>query len=159
MSVPPITFEDGVIFTLTYEDGNTTDVVLAKSVTAERNKVHIVPTLQGDPYNGHEYVDLGLPSGLKWATCNVGATKPEECGDYFAWADTEPYYGIPWVPDTRLAWLHPGERVLTASQNRSYTANSNLYIENMHMGGGMDARALADAMSAENRRISAGFGS
>lgn len=92
MSVPPITFEDGVIFTLTYEDGNTTDVVLAKSVTAERNKVHIVPTLQGDPYNGHEYVDLGLPSGLKWATCNVGATKPEECGDYFAWADTEPYY-------------------------------------------------------------------
>ena len=67
--------------------------------------------------------------------------------------------GIPWVPDTRLAWLHPGERVLTASQNRSYTANSNMYIEHMHMGGGMDARALADEMSAENRRISAGFGS
>jgi len=67
--------------------------------------------------------------------------------------------GIPWVPDTRLAWLHPGERVLTASQNRSYTANSNLYIENMHMGGGMDAQALAEAMSAQNRRISAGFGS
>ena len=67
--------------------------------------------------------------------------------------------GIPWVPDTRLAWLHTGERVLTASQNRSYTANSNLYIENMHMGGGMDAQALAEAMSAQNRRISAGFGS
>ena len=45
-----------------------------------------------DPYNGHEYVDLGLPSGLKWATCNVGATKPEEYGDYFAWGDTVPYY-------------------------------------------------------------------
>ena len=42
--------------------------------------------------NGHEYVDLGLPSGLKWATCNVGATKPEEYGDYFAWGDTVPYY-------------------------------------------------------------------
>ena len=67
--------------------------------------------------------------------------------------------GIPWVPDTMLAWLHPGERVLTARENRSYTANSNLYIENMNMGGGMDARALADAMSAQNRRISAGFGS
>ena len=35
--------------------------------------------------NGHEYVDLGLPSGLLWATCNVGANAPEECGDYFAW--------------------------------------------------------------------------
>ena len=42
--------------------------------------------------NGHEYVDLGLPSGLKWATCNVGASKPEEYGDYFAWGDTVPYY-------------------------------------------------------------------
>lgn len=38
--------------------------------------------------NGHEYVDLGL--SVKWATCNVGATKPEEYGDYFAWAETEP---------------------------------------------------------------------
>lgn len=40
----------------------------------------------------HEYVDLGLPSGLKWATFNVGANSPEEYGDYFAWGETEPYY-------------------------------------------------------------------
>ena len=33
-------------------------------------------------------VDLGLPSGLKWATCNVGATKPEEYGNYYAWGET-----------------------------------------------------------------------
>ena len=39
--------------------------------------------------NGHEYVDLGLPSGIKWATCNVGATKPEEFGGYYAWGETE----------------------------------------------------------------------
>ena len=41
-----------------------------------------------DKYSGHEYVDLGLPSGLLWATCNVGATSPEESGDYFAWGET-----------------------------------------------------------------------
>ena len=40
--------------------------------------------------NGHDYVDLGLPSGLKWATCNVGATTPEGYGDYFAWGETAP---------------------------------------------------------------------
>lgn len=34
-------------------------------------------------------VDLGLPSGLKWASCNVGATKPEEYGGYYAWGETE----------------------------------------------------------------------
>ncbi len=36
---------------------------------------------------GHEWVDLGLPSGTKWATCNIGAAA-EETGDYFAWGDT-----------------------------------------------------------------------
>ena len=39
--------------------------------------------------NGHEYVDLGLPSGLKWATCNVGADSPEDYGDYYAWGEVE----------------------------------------------------------------------
>ena len=37
--------------------------------------------------DGYEYVDLGLPSGTKWATFNVGATKPEEIGNYYAWGD------------------------------------------------------------------------
>lgn len=39
-----------------------------------------------------EAVDLGLPSGVKWASFNLGATKPEEYGDYYAWGETEPYY-------------------------------------------------------------------
>ena len=40
------------------------------------------------------YVDLGLPSGLLWATCNVGANSPEDYGQYFAWGETQPkeYY-------------------------------------------------------------------
>ena len=40
--------------------------------------------------DNHEYVDLGLPSGTLWATCNVGANSPEEYGDYFAWGETVP---------------------------------------------------------------------
>lgn len=39
-------------------------------------------------HEGHGYVDLGL--SVKWATCNVGATSPEEYGDYFAWGETSP---------------------------------------------------------------------
>ncbi|MBR5982206.1 MAG: InlB B-repeat-containing protein [Bacteroidales bacterium] len=38
--------------------------------------------------NGHEWVDLGLPSGTKWAICNVGAENPEETGNYYAWGET-----------------------------------------------------------------------
>ena len=50
----------------------------------------------GNYANGHDYVDLGLPSGLKWATCNVGATKPEEYGNYYAWGETEPKSTYDW---------------------------------------------------------------
>lgn len=39
--------------------------------------------------NSHEFVDLGLPSGIKWATCNVGAGMPWEYGGYYAWGETE----------------------------------------------------------------------
>ena len=67
--------------------------------------------------------------------------------------------GLPYVPYDGLYRLHRGERVMTAGTNRNYTANSNLYVENMNMNNGMDAQALAAAMSAQNRRISAGFGS
>ena len=41
--------------------------------------------------NGYDYVDLGLPSGTLWATCNVGASKPSESGLYFQWGDTQGY--------------------------------------------------------------------
>lgn len=41
-------------------------------------------------HHGHRFVDLGLPSGTLWADCNVGAEKPEDFGDYFAWGETTP---------------------------------------------------------------------
>ena len=44
----------------------------------------------------HAYVDLGLPSGLLWATCNLGADNPEDYGDYFAWGETQPKDTYSW---------------------------------------------------------------
>ena len=58
------------------------------SLTENDSKVHYFGYLT---HNGHEYVDLGLSSGLKWATCNVGANSPEEYGLYFAWGETTGY--------------------------------------------------------------------
>ncbi len=40
--------------------------------------------------NGHEYVDLGLPSGTKWATCNLGAAKASDYGNYYAFGALKP---------------------------------------------------------------------
>ena len=44
----------------------------------------------GSTGTNHEFVDLGLSSGTLWATCNIGATNPEDYGDYFAWGETVP---------------------------------------------------------------------
>ncbi len=49
-----------------------------------------------DP-NGHSYVDLGLPSGALWATCNVGATSPEEYGNHYAWGETSTKLLYRWI--------------------------------------------------------------
>lgn len=46
--------------------------------------------------NGYDYVDLGLPSGTLWATCNIGASSPEEYGDYFAWGETKTKSAFNW---------------------------------------------------------------
>jgi hypothetical protein len=50
----------------------------------------------GAPQDNHEYVDLGLPSGTLWATCNLGANTPEQYGDYFAWGETAPKEVYTW---------------------------------------------------------------
>ena len=50
------------------------------------NKVTAAPTT--GTLNGHEWVDLGLPSGTRWATCNVGASTPTAYGNYYAWGET-----------------------------------------------------------------------
>ena len=60
--------------------------------------------------NGHEYVDLGLPSGIKWATCNVGATKPEEYGGYYAWGETEESENYDW---NTYKWCNGGGDAMT----------------------------------------------
>lgn len=45
-------------------------------------------------HTDYEYVDLGLPSGLKWAKCNIGAEKETDCGLYFAWGETVGYKDV-----------------------------------------------------------------
>lgn len=45
---------------------------------------------------GDDWVDLGLPSGLLWASRNVGATSPEDYGDQFAWGETTPKSVYDW---------------------------------------------------------------
>ena len=68
-------------------------VMTGATKNGEKEKVSDTPVKLSDTavtgmINGHEYVDLGLPSGLLWATCNVGADNPDEYGEYYAWGET-----------------------------------------------------------------------
>ena len=65
-----------------------TEKYLKKCFTKGEAKISNAEKMQnctGGVENGHEWVDLGL--SVKWATCNIGADKPEEYGDYFAWGE------------------------------------------------------------------------
>ena len=66
-------------------------------------------------------VDLGLPSGTLWATCNVGASAPEEYGDYFAWGETEPKDYYDW---STYKWCNGSYTTMTKyCTNSSYGYN------------------------------------
>ena len=69
-----------------------------------------------DPVEG-DWVDLGLPSGTIWATRNVGASYPEDYGDYFAWGETAPKSYYDW---STYKWCNGTYSTLT-----KYCTNSN----------------------------------
>ena len=58
----------------------------------------------------YEAIDLGLPSGLKWASCNVGATVPEQVGAYFAWGETQTKQIYDWE---NYKWCNGTDSVMT----------------------------------------------
>ena len=60
----------------------------------------------GETPSTMEYVDLGLPSGLKWAKCNLGASKPSDYGDYYAWGETAPKAEYTWAT---YKWMQAGQ--------------------------------------------------
>ena len=60
----------------------------------------------GETPSTMEYVDLGLPSGLPWAKCNLGASKPSESGDYYAWGETAPKAEYTWAT---YKWMQAGQ--------------------------------------------------
>ena len=72
--------------------------------------VLLVARFEKAEINGHAYVDLGLPSGLKWATCNVGASSPEEYGGYYAWGETEEKGDYSW---STYKWCNGSDNTMT----------------------------------------------
>ena len=81
----------------------------------------------GGGWDNHTWVDLGLPSGTLWATCNVGATTPEDYGDYFAWGETQPKDYYEW---STYQYCNGSDNTLTKYCNNS-SNGYNGFIDNL----------------------------
>ena len=72
------------------QKAGTATITITDTKTKQTATIAVTVT-DGSDVSPGEAIDLGLPSGTLWASCNVGATKPEEYGDYFAWGETKGY--------------------------------------------------------------------
>lgn len=88
----------------------------------------------------HEYVDLGLPSGLLWATCNVGADSPEDYGDYYQWGGVTP------VTSTfiNVGWdICPGNGGSSSYNSSAIAAWDATHLTNNVLSPEVDAASVA----------------
>ena len=97
--VPPVTFDKGFTVSITKTSGSVFEKSTSKSVTIERNHLSKMSPIEvegGNPVTPSvpDAVDLGL--SVKWASFNLGATKPEEYGDHYAWGETGPKEDYAW---------------------------------------------------------------
>lgn len=90
--VPPLTLTEGFTVKVTDTDGNVWTKTTAKNNHIVRSKVTVMPVQEVSFEESFPYVDLGLPSGLLWATCNLGAEHEYDYGDYYAWGATTTWY-------------------------------------------------------------------
>ena len=117
---------DGFTVTLKAVDGSELQSFTApEGNTIMAENIVIMPELAvtgtgGGGGDEHAYVDLGLPSGLLWATCNVGANAPEEYGDYFAWGETQPKSTYKW---SNYQYYYDGIWVTKYCNNSDYGYN------------------------------------
>ena len=88
------------------------------------------------PPDTHEYVDLGLPSGTLWATRNVGASSPEDYGDYFAWGETVPKDYYDW---STYKWCNGSDTTLTKYCTNSHEGYNGFVDYKTQLDPGDDA--------------------
>ena len=123
-----------------YPKGRYVDEVKAKKEELEAKAAQA--SLTGTA-NGHEWVDLGLPSGTKWATCNIGASKPEDYGNYYAWGETQTKSVYSWESYRYAQGTSWKDHRLTKYCNNSSYGN-NGFTDNLTTLQGSDDPATAN---------------
>ena len=121
MVIAPQTLNKGFTMEL-YNDGLAETISSESPVTVRRSVWGVLKDLGTQPSMAvPDAVDMGLPSGLKWGSFNLGASSPEEYGDYFSWGEIEPKESYSWAT---YKWCMGTEKSLT-----KYCPNSQFGYE------------------------------
>ena len=129
--LPPCTCSSGIKATLTMTSGSKTGMAGIGtlgygSIALEGNKYY---TAGPNEFSLLPVVDLGLPSGILWATCNVGAERenyaPEAYGDFFAWGETTGYSSADTSDGRSFDWASYGLCNGTNTTLTKYNDNSS----------------------------------
>lgn len=97
--------------------------------------------------NGHEYVDLGL--SVKWATCNVGASSPEDHGYYFAWGDSEVKESYTWATYKHTTEGYNSSDGIGKYQITDFCKSGVWYQNGTFVGDNISILDLEDDMAAD----------
>ena len=114
--VPQTTFSNGITITATSSDGASFQKATSKTISIERNKISTMTALEAIFTSGPaipEAVDLSLPSGIKWASLNLGASKPEDFGGYYQWGGLEDVTNTSIYLDNSNCPYHKGSSLST----------------------------------------------
>ncbi len=147
--VPPVTFSQGFTISVVETTGGTFKKSTTKSITIERSMVSKMAVMEveemapGNPVP--EAIDLGL--SVKWASFNLGASKPEDFGDYYAWGETEPYYEPGYAQSESPVWK-PGKEAGYDLPSYKWSVESQFikYCPDMNFGynGCTDTKTILD---------------
>lgn len=142
--IPPVTFSKGFSIIVTDTSGGVMEKSISSSMTITRNTIDSMVALNAE-FSGPampipEAIDLGLPSGIKWASFNLGATKPEEYGGYYQWAGLEDVTSKSVYLDWSNCPYHSGSNRLTG-----WTKYVPLFISTWWSGqGSPDNKTVLD---------------
>lgn len=148
---------DGILDNMT----KIVEAIMAGNTTEKEGWAEIAKQLEllkaavgiGSSTDKVEYVDLGLPSGNLWATCNLGASAPEAYGDYYAWGETKPkqMYTYP-----NHKWYKEGAPSLGFTKYNNEDGKLTLEDEDdaviQNLGNGWRTPTLADFRELTNQK-------
>lgn len=141
IALPPITMSGGFTVVISDTNGKMMEFKTTRSQTITRScllKMPEVNNISVSTTPEYSCIDLGL--SVKWATFNVGATKPEELGDYYAWGATEPWYQSGyalvnpisrWKPGKSAGYCLTNAPYLTSCTNDLSSSKWSKYIGNI----------------------------